>query len=132
MQVYNALAFITVLAALFGYINYRFIRLPDTIGVMLLSLVVSLSIVVIGLIQPAVFQGATRFIRGIDFYTVLVRIMLSFLLFAGAIHIDAHELRQQKAAILSFSTLSVVISTAVVAGLLYFLCRLLNQPIGLI
>jgi CPA1 family monovalent cation:H+ antiporter len=132
MQLYNALAFITVLAALFGYINYRFIRLPDTIGVMLISLVASLSIVVIGLIQPAVFQEATRFIRRVDLYTVLVRIMLSFLLFAGAIHIDAHELRQQKAAILSFSTLSVMLSTAIIGGLLYLLCRLLNQPIGLI
>lgn len=77
MQLYNALAIITVLAALSGYINYRFIRLPDIIGVMLISLVASLAILGIGLIQPGIFRKATTFIRNIDFYTILIKIMPS-------------------------------------------------------
>ena len=85
MQLYNALAIITVLAALFGYINYRFTKLPDIIGVMVISLVASLAILCIGLVQPGIFRDATTFIRSIDFYTILIKIMLSFLLFAGAI-----------------------------------------------
>lgn len=132
MQLYDALAVLTVLAAVFGYINYRFIRLPDTIGVMLISLAASLAIIAIGYFQPAVFREITGFIRNIDFYTVLVRIMLSFLLFAGAIHIDANELRRLRIPILTFSTLSVVLSTGIVGILLYFLCRVFNQPIAFV
>jgi CPA1 family monovalent cation:H+ antiporter len=129
MQLYNALAIITVLAALFGYINYRFIRLPDTIGVMVISLVASLGVVVIGLLEPSVFQQATAFIRGIDFYTVLVKIMLGFLLFAGAIHVNGKALNNERVSVLTFSTISVLLSTALVGGLLYLLCLLLHQPI---
>jgi NhaP-type Na+/H+ or K+/H+ antiporter len=130
MQLYNALAIITVLAALFSYINYRFIKLPDIIGVMIISLVASLAILGIGLIQPGIFRDATTFIRSIDFYTILIKIMLSFLLFAGAIHINARELRQEINSILTFSTISVLISTALVGSLLYLLCRRFQQPVG--
>ena len=132
MQLYNALALITVLAALFGYINYRFIKLPDIIGVMVISLVASLAILGIGLVQPGIFRDATAFIRSIDFYTILIKIMLSFLLFAGAIHINARELRQERSSILTFSTISVLISTALVGSLLYFLCRIFQQPVEFI
>ncbi len=132
MQLYDALAGITILAALFGYINYRFIRLPDTIGVMLISLVASLAVVVLGMLRPEIFEQATAFIRKIDFYTVLVKVMLGFLLFAGAIHLNGRALKEARVAILTFSTLSVLISTTLVGGLLYFLCHLLNQPIPLV
>lgn len=132
MQLYNALAIITVLAALFSYFNYRFIRLPDIIGVMIISLVASLAILGIGIIQPGIFRGATTFIRSIDFYTILIKIMLSFLLFAGAIHINAQNLRRERASILTFSTISVLISTALVSGLLYLLCRAFQQPVGFV
>jgi CPA1 family monovalent cation:H+ antiporter len=132
MQLYNALAIITVLAALFGYINHRFIRLPDTIGVMLISLVVSLGIVALGLIRPDLLNKATQLVRGIDFYTLLVKIMLGFLLFAGAIHLDGKALKDQRTSILTFSTLSVLISTAIIGGLLYLLSQLLYKPIDLV
>lgn len=132
MQLYNALAIITVLAALFGYINYRFLRLPDIIGVMLISLVASLAIFCIGLIRPGIFREATTFIRNIDFYTILLKIMLSFLLFAGAIHIKASSLREERASILTFSTISVLISTGLVGSLLYLLCQVIHQPVPFI
>ena len=132
MQLYNALAIITVLAALFGYINYRFIRLPDTIGVMIISLVASLGVVVLGLLQPSIFRQATAFIRGIDFYTVLVKIMLGFLLFAGAIQLNGRALNNERVSVLTFSTISVLLSTALVGCLLYLLCLLLHQPIAFV
>ncbi|HEV9038121.1 MAG TPA: sodium:proton antiporter [Puia sp.] len=132
MQLYNVLAILTVLAALFGYINYRLLRLPETIGVMLISVVASLVIIVLGLIDPFFFKEVPKFIRGIDFYTVLVKIMLGFLLFAGAIHLDGHALLKQSTPILTFSTISVLISTATVGLLVYFLCQLLHEPIALL
>lgn len=129
MQLYNALAIITVLAALFGYINHRFIRLPHTIGVMLISLVASLGVVILGLLEPSIFQQATAFIRRIDFYTVLVKIMLGFMLFAGAINLNGRALNNERVSVLTFSTISVLLSTALVGGLLYLLCLVLHQPI---
>ncbi|HEV9038527.1 MAG TPA: sodium:proton antiporter [Puia sp.] len=132
MHLYEALAILTVIATVFGYINYRFIRLPDTIGVMLISVVASLSIIAIGHYEPQLFREFTAFIRGIDFYTVLVRIMLGFLLFAGAIHIHANELHRLRAPILTFSTVSVVLSTFITGALFYWLCRIVNEPVGFI
>jgi CPA1 family monovalent cation:H+ antiporter len=58
--------------------------------------------------------------------------LLSFLLFAGAIHINAQQLRQERNSILAFSTISVLISTALVGSLLYFLCRILQKPVEFI
>jgi len=132
MQLYHALALLTVLAALFSYFNHRFFRLPDTIGIMLMSLLTSLAIVAIGHLSPAVTREAMGFIRGIDFYTVLVKIMLGFLLFAGAIHIDGHALRKERTTVLTFSTISVLLSTALVGILLYLITRWLDRPIGLV
>ena len=88
MALYNAFAIMTVLAALFAYINHRFIRLPGTIGIMLISLVSSLGVIVIGRIDPGLVSEVTRLVKSIDLYTVLMKVMLSFLLFAGSIHLD--------------------------------------------
>jgi len=132
MQLYDALAILTVLAAIFGYLNHRFFRLPDAIGVMLISVMASLVLLVVDYFQPTVFRELTSFIRNIDFYTVVVRIMLSFLLFAGAIHVDANELRRLRLPILTFSTLSVLLSTAFIGILIFFLCRVFHQPVAFI
>lgn len=130
MAIYNVFVVITVLAAMFGYINHRFIKLPNTIGIMMISLLASLAVISIGWINPAIFKEATALIRSIDFYTVLMKIMLSFLLFAGAIHVDAKALRQERTAVLAFSTIGVLISTFIVGGLLYGVSNLLNYNIG--
>lgn len=132
MPLYNIFAILTVLAALFFYLNYKFLRLPDSIGVMLLSLLASLAIVCVGLVDPPLFQKAIGFVRGIDFYTVLVKVMLGFLLFAGAIHLDGSALSKQRVSVLSFSTISVLVSTALVGGLFYCLCLLFHQSMPLV
>lgn len=132
MAVYNVFAIITVLAALFAYINYRFIRLPGTIGIMLISLVSSLILILIGCIDPSVLSGVTQLVKSIDFYTVLMKVMLSFLLFAGAIHLDGASLRAQRVSILTFSTISTILSTFLVGILLYAVCSLLGSPVGFI
>src|SRR5215472_6986398 len=132
MALYDAFAIITVLAALFGYINYRFIRLPGTIGIMLISLLFSFILILIGLAAPSVVSGVTGVVRGIDFYTMLMRIMLSFLLFAGAIHLDGRSMRSQRAAILTFSTIGTILSTFIVGSLLFGASRAMGYPIGFV
>src|ERR1700722_8614132 len=129
MALYNIFAVLTVLAALFGYVNHRFIKLPGTIGIMIISLLFSLLIILLGELQPALLAEITRLIRSIDFYTVLMKIMLSFLLFAGAIHLGGKRMRSQLAAILTFSTIGTILSTFIVGGLLYLLCLVLRFPV---
>jgi monovalent cation:H+ antiporter, CPA1 family len=130
MALYNVFAVITVLAALFGYINHRFIKLPGTIGIMLISLLSSLLIILLGEVKPILFEQITRLIKSIDFYTILMKIMLSFLLFAGAFHIDARSMKAQRASILVFSTIGTLISTFLVGMMLYAFCALLHFPIA--
>jgi CPA1 family monovalent cation:H+ antiporter len=130
MALYNVFAVITVLAAVFGYINYRFIKLPGTIGIMIISLLSSLLIILLGEIKPVLFDQITQLIKSIDFYTILVKIMLSFLLFAGAFHIDGRSMKTQGLSILAFATIGTLISTFAVGILFYAFCVLLHFPVG--
>ncbi len=129
MALYNAFAVMTVLAALFAYINHRFIRWPATIGILFISLLFSLGLILVGRIYPRSIEDISRFVRGIDFYTVLMKIMLSFLLFAGAIQLDGKRMRSQRVSILTFSTISTLASTFIIAGLLYVVSSLLHAAL---
>lgn len=119
MEVYNIITIIIVLAAAFGYINYRFIKLPGTIGIMLISLIASLIVVGVGTIFPNFFLKTIEGISAIDFHTAVMKVMLSFLLFAAAIRVDSKKLKSERTAIITFSTISVLISTIIVGTLLY-------------
>lgn len=121
MDLYNTFAIIIVLAAIFGYINFKFLKLPNTIGIMIISLIGSLIMVLVGNIFPHLFKSSLALIRTIDFYTVLMKIMLSYLLFAGSIHINISDMRKEMKTIVVFSTFGVVFSTLIVATLIYFL-----------
>ncbi len=132
LQAYNLITIIIVLTATFGYINFRFIKLPATIGIMLISLVASLFVIAIGHSYPEIFRTTTSFISSVDFDKALMNVMLSFLLFAGAIHIDIHELREQRTSVITFSTIGVLISTIIVAALLYVVTGWLSIQIDFI
>ena len=86
---------------------------------MLISLIASFLIIAIGLLHPAFFMETKRIISTIDFHTALMKVMLSFLLFAGAIHIDLNLLKKESVSIFAFSTIGVLISTFIVAGLFF-------------
>lgn len=120
MEIYNIITLIIVLTAIFGYINHRFIKLPRTIGIMLISLITSLAVVGIGIISPEFFETTTQAISLIDFQTVLLKVLLSFLLFAAAIHVDSKKLQAELTPIITFASISVIISTFIIGGLLYF------------
>jgi len=129
MALYNIFAVITVLAALFGYLNYRFIKLPGTIGIMIISLLFSLLVILLGELKPVLFAEIIRLVKSIDFSTILMKIMLSFLLFAGAIHVDWNSMKKQRTPILIFSTIGTLISTFLVGSLLFGLCILVQFPL---
>ncbi len=111
----NLVALLVTLTALFSYVNHRFIKLPTTIGVMVLALVLSLILMSLGELGYApVEQRAAAIIGGIDFNQVLMQGMLSLLLFAGALHVNLEELAQQKWPIGILATVGVVASTFLV------------------
>ena len=132
MDFYHTFTIIIVFAALFSYINYRFIRLPNTIGIMIISLLASLVMIVVNSLNPDLLVDVRQTIRSIDFHEVLMDGMLSFMLFAGAIHINAAELKKEKATILTFSTVGVLLSTLIIGSLLFGVCKIFNLSIGYI
>lgn len=123
MEIYNYFTVIILLAAAFGYFNIRFLKLPRTIGVMIIALLTSLVIVLAASYFPDLFVQTKAMILSVDFYTVLMKIMLSFLLFAGSIHIKLNDIKAERAPILAFSTIGVLISTAIVGTIIYYLLQ---------
>ncbi len=121
-----AASLITV-AALFAYINHRFIGLPTTIGVMLIAMLSSLAVYGLSLFGFSDLQNqASAMLSGIDFNQTLMNGMLSFLLFAGALHVSLHDLNKQRWLILSLATIGVVLSTLLVGTIAYYLLAVLS------
>ena len=117
MSIFEISALLLTLAALFSYINERTIRLPATIGLMLISLVMSLGLIALGMLGLGVETQAKSLLTNIDFSKTLLHGMLAFLLFAGALHINLEDLKQQKWIISSLATAGVLMSTAIVGGM---------------
>ncbi|WP_028786675.1 cation:proton antiporter [Terrimonas ferruginea] len=132
MELYYSFSVLIVLAAVFSYINGRFLKLPSTIGIMVIAMLASIILVVTGSFFPKTFLHFSRLLEGIDFTEVLMGAMLNFLLFAGAIHIHLSDLREQRTPIMVFSTLSVVLSTVLVGSILYFLFPLVYREVPFI
>ncbi|NQU56629.1 MAG: cation:proton antiporter, partial [Rhodospirillales bacterium] len=128
MSIFSIGAVLVGLSALFGYINHRFLRLPHTIGLVVVALAASLSIIVFDLIQPSVHIGqrVTGVLQQIDFNETLMHGMLSFLLFAGALHADFSAFKTKRLTIGVMAVLGTLISTFVVGALMWFLFGLLG------
>ncbi len=133
MGILNTAALLITLAALFSYLNYRFVRLPNTIGIMIISLVMSLCLLLLGKLgwTDLIFY-TNKALRSIDFHETLMKGMLSFLLFAGALHVNINDLRQQTGVITTLATVGVLISTFMVGGLTWLVLHALNIPLAFI
>ncbi|MCB1606525.1 MAG: cation:proton antiporter, partial [Xanthomonadales bacterium] len=117
MTILNLLALLISITAVFSWLNHRFLKLPTTIGVMVMGMAFSLSL--IGL-EELGFDVAARLgdaLEGIDFSTLLMQGMLSLLLFAGALHVNLSDLAKARWVIVSLATVGVVVSTLVIGTL---------------
>ena len=132
MDIYLIITVLVILAAAFGYINVRFLELPNTIGLMLISIFFTLVILGISLFDDTLLNAEKYVLTQIDFRTVLLDIMLSFLLFAGALHTNFEKLKVQRWPVLSFATGGVLISTFLVGTGLYFILQLLGLQVDYI
>ncbi len=129
----NVTAVIITLAALFGYINHRWLGLPHAIGIVVIALLASLSAIAIDAIFPALaLQEAVRpILANIDFHDVLMKGMLSFLLFAGALHVNLGDLLSRKWAIGTMATVGVLMSTFMVGFAVWGISSVLGIDIPL-
>ncbi|MDY6905905.1 MAG: sodium:proton antiporter [Thermodesulfobacteriota bacterium] len=128
----HTIAILITLAALFTYINHRFVRIPMSIGLMLLSLAISLCLMFLDSFGLPVADYAHAFVTGIDFNKVLMQGMLGLLLFAGALHVNLNDLAAQKIEIAIFATLGVITSTLVVGYAVYGLSSVMDLGLRLI
>lgn len=120
MELYYTFSVLIVLASFFAYLNLRFLKLPGTIGIMIIAMLVSLGIRLIGdSYFPETTKHFFQLIKEFDFNDVLMGAMLNFLLFAGALHVNISDLREQKVPIMLYSTVSVILSAFIISGLLY-------------
>ncbi len=117
--------------AVFGYINHRFIGLPDTIGITAMGLLATMVLAVLGAKSPAMVAQAKHFAEQLNFSELVFHGLLGVLLFAGSLHVNISDLNRHRVPILALSTLGVVISTLVVGGLTYAVTLALGAPIGL-
>ena len=132
MDYYLIATILIALAALFGYINVRFFKLPTTIGLMLITILYTLFVFGLSYFNDTLLDEEIALIRSIDFKDLLLDYMLSFLLFAGAMHTNFQQLKVQRWPILAFSTLGVLTSTLLVGTAMYFLLQILGLEVAFI
>lgn len=126
MHLYEILSLLIVLCAAFSYLNHRFIKWPPTIGIMVLSLGTSLTLLLTANVFPPFHEFSIRLIRSVDFHTLLMKMMLGFLLFAGGFQLNAQRLAAQKWPILILATAGTLLSTFLVGGAFYLLFAAFN------
>ena len=129
MELFNIIAILLSLSAIFSYINYRYLRLPTTIGVMLISIVMSLFLVTGDALGMGMKDQAKNIVNSIDFDATLLHGMLSFLLFAGALHVKLENLTEQKWIIGITATVGVILSTFFIGTAMYFILQAMNLPL---
>tara|TARA_B100002051_G_scaffold273126_1_gene311277 strand:+ start:236 stop:1498 length:1263 start_codon:yes stop_codon:yes gene_type:complete len=130
MDIMGLIALLISLSALFMYMNYKYLKLPETIGIMILSLVFSLIVIIINAFGIFDFSGIVNMIQNVNFEKTLMQGMLSFLLFAGALHVNINDLAKQKWIILVLATIGVVSSTLLIGFITYFIITSFNIFVG--
>ncbi|MFC1798783.1 cation:proton antiporter [Thermodesulfobacteriota bacterium] len=132
MDAFNAIAVLMTITAGFAYVNHRYVRLPISIGLMFMSLLISGFILILEMFGVPLSLQADQMITGIDFSKVLLGGMLGLLLFAGALHVNLDDLAEHRLEISIFSTFGVLTSTLLVGSVVYGLNALLGWQLKLI
>ena len=133
MTVYTILCIIITLAALFAYVIARFTKLPTTIGVMMVTLLVSVIAVILNeSVVPFTTDSMKDAIASLDFHDLLLNRLLGFLLFAGALHINLNDLKKQGLPVAALASAGTLISTFMVGLLMFLLFNLFKVDVPLV
>lgn len=133
-SVFDVVAILVTVAAALSWLNHKLLKLPSTVGLALMGVVASLLVVIMDWAMPGFPLGEVvrGFLSSIDFETALMQGMLSFLLFAGALHVDLGDLRRYWLQVSVLSTVGVLASTFIVGSGLYFIARFAGAEIPFI
>lgn len=121
---------LVIISALASFINSKYLKLPKSIGLTLTTLLISLVVLILLKIFPDWFLPVKDLLSGVDFKDIVLNTMLSYLLFAGSLHVNSIDLKQEFLPILKLASLGVVISTLITAILVHYISILLNFPIS--
>ncbi|QHI37732.1 Na(+)/H(+) antiporter NhaP [Kordia antarctica] len=132
MDYFLIITVLVSLAAAFGYINVRFLKLPNTIGLMLITILFTLAVFALSYFDATLLNAEKYIITQIDFRTVLLDIMLSFLLFAGALHTNFEQLKVQRWPVFVFATVGVLVSTFLVGIVMFYVLQLTGLEVNFI
>ena len=132
MKLFHILAILLTASAVFSYINHRFLKLPTVIGIMLVALLFSLLLNLLGPIGFQLEHDVEVMLASIDFDETLLHGMLSFLLFAGALHVNLNDLAQQRGIIFVLATFGVVGATFIIGTLSWYTFGLIGLHIPFI
>lgn len=128
---FDVAALLVVTAALLGYLNHHLLRLPHVIGLTVMGALVAIGLLAANAFIPGVDldDWVAGLLSQLDFSQALLQGMLSFLLFAGALHVDLDRLRKDWLPVVLLSTIGVLISTVLIGGALYGVVLLAALPL---
>ena len=129
---FAVLSLIVTAGAIFSFLSYRVLRLPSTIGTIILSLAAAVLLIAAGHAFPELHLASERLVASLDFNKIVLHGMLAFLLFAGALELDLPQLAQEKVPVLALSIASTALSTVFVAALLYWTLSLVGIHLSVI
>lgn len=132
MDTFTTITILVTISAIISYINQRFVKLPGTIGIMVIAISLSILILITGKTFPVAHDFIAALTANIDFTKTLLDIMLAFLLFASALHFDFEKLKAQKLPVLILSTVGVIGCTTIFGLLFYWAAMFLGIEIPLL
>lgn len=132
MSIFDIASLLVLLAALFGYLNLRYFKLPSAIGLMVIALISSLIVIFVDSFTPSFHMRdiITDFIGRIDLNETLMKGMLAFLLFAGALHVNLDDLCERRYTIAGLATVGVIISTVLTGSATFYILKLIGLEIS--
>ncbi|MCB1889434.1 MAG: sodium:proton antiporter [Rhodocyclaceae bacterium] len=132
ISLFELIGLLIAASAFFGFLNYRFLRLPDVIGITAVGLLCSIALLLAGELVPALPERAAALVERIDFPEVVFHGMLSALLFAGSLHVNLANLKAERLPIIALATVGVLTSTFLVGGIAYGLATVAGLDLPLI
>jgi CPA1 family monovalent cation:H+ antiporter len=132
MTLFQLFGLVLTMIAVLGYLNHRFLKLPETIGITALALLMSMGVTGYGLLNPRGGEWAHHALQSINFSEVVFHGILGLLLFAGSLTLELKSMSREKGTILVLATVGVLISTVVVGYGVYWVMLLIGYPIELI
>ena len=132
MPIFTIVSAVITVVALSGYANYKLVRLPDTVGITAIALLISVATVAVGQLVPQVSAWGQLAVRGLDFPNLVFHGLLGLLLFAGSLHVDVTGLARARGLVVLLATFGVAISTVLVGFAFFYVARLLGMHLSLL